>query len=191
MAQRIPITGGKEVAAFLRKFGPKFEQNVMRGAMAAGAKTIRDQARQNAKGLDLDADAKRRLVRAIRHKRSRSRPGQVVAGVFVADIPTKKPKANPSVDSPRVWWRWIEWGTAERWTGSRGGKGKFRRKRRINKNKRVSRGRMKEQPFMRPAFDLAHPEALREVTDYARRRTEAEANRLAGREIMANLKRAA
>ena len=184
MATRVPITGGKEVAEFLRRYGPKFEANVMRGAMAAGAKVIRTKARENAKSIDMDPAAKKRLVRAIRHKRSRSRPGTVVAGVYVASVPSKGEDASPT-DDPRVWWRWFEFGTDDRWTGSRGGKGRFRRRRRINTNKRVFRGSIKEQPFLRPAFDTAHPDALKEITDYARKRAEAEANAVAGREDMA------
>ena len=172
---RKDITGGKEVAEFLRKFGAKFETNVMRGAMAAGAKVIRDAARANAKSVDLDRDAKKRLVRAIRHKRSRSRPGQVVAGVYVASIPDNEDAGTGSKgvrDDPRVWWRWIEYGTGDRWTGTRG---TGKRKRRVNTGKRAFRGRMKEQPFLRPAFDASPAAAFKEVVTYARHRAEAEA----------------
>jgi len=44
----IPLKGGRELSEFLRAFPERLQKNAVRSGLRAGAKPIRDQARQNA-----------------------------------------------------------------------------------------------------------------------------------------------
>lgn len=177
MATNLPITGGRELARALRELGPRVERNIMRAALNAGAKVIAQRAQNNAKGVDIAPEARRRLVRAIRWKRARGKPGEVVAGVYLRSV--RKPGSDDTADDPRVWGLWVEYGTADRWTGGRTRNGTWRPHRRNRSKTRRFTGRMTAQPYLRPALDSSVNAALEEVREFAARRIPQEAAKAA------------
>lgn len=76
MADEEVIRGGRELAQALQSFSPKFEKNVMRQALRAGAAVIRDAARAN---VPVDDGLLRKSVRV-----STSAKGGVIKAVIKA-----------------------------------------------------------------------------------------------------------
>ena len=167
----IPIKGGAEVAKALRDLGPRVEKNVMRSAINAGAKALADEIRKNTRTVKIPSEARGRLRRAIKHKRARGKPGVVTSEIVVMSVKKKKlaPGEKPrSADNPKVWWRWIEYGTKQRRT-----RGKTRAGH--------STGAIPAQPFIRPIVDSKAGVALDAAREYAASRIEKEAAKLAAK----------
>jgi HK97 gp10 family phage protein len=96
---RVKVFGLKEFNDFCKQMPPKFEQNVARAAMYAGAVVFRDQAR-------VMAPVRRGWLRKnIVAKRLRGKPGIVEARVGV-DV-----KGKQAIDDA-FYWRFIEFGAA-------------------------------------------------------------------------------
>src|SRR5688572_4437482 len=142
-----PIAGADELLAKLQTLGDKFEVRIMRGATGAGAKVFRNAARRAAETLNISPYAVNRLRDAIRHRRSRGKPGLVVAGIFIASIPSGKRKS----DDPAAWWRWFEEGTEPRYRGSRTVAAKAARK--LGLDRKGFTGRILGQRWLSPVLE--------------------------------------
>ncbi|WP_373047181.1 HK97 gp10 family phage protein [Vulgatibacter sp.] len=172
-----PIRGAKELSKTLKELGPKIEKRVMRQAVTAGAKVFRDEVRKHAASVPMKAEAKRRLRRAIRHKRSRGKPGEVGAGLFVASIPKKgkgeDEKGRP-VDDPRVWSVWFDKGTKPRF---RGGRSKAKKALAKLMGKKGFSGQIQAHEYFSKGFESGAAKAIEAVADDAHKRVEKEASK--------------
>lgn len=152
----IHVKGLSALAKALAELTPKIEKNIMRGALRAGMKPIRTQARANvtkqsgalAKGLRVSTDSRRKMVYA---KLKTSGPHDYIAP-------------------------FIELGTARHWISSKSGKmlriagtnvngGSF-----VVFKERVDHPGARPLPFMRPALDAQATAAVTATADYIRGR---------------------
>lgn len=78
MAEESTIVGGRQLAQALQQLPTKIERNIMRAALAAGARVIRDDARQNVSVID---GALRRSIKVS----TGSKRGTVTAKVKAGD----------------------------------------------------------------------------------------------------------
>ena len=166
-----PIRGGAEVARALKELGPRIEKNVMRSAINAGAKALAAEIRKNTRTVDIPSEARGRLRRAIKHKRARGKPGVVTSEIVVMSVKKKRlaPGEKPrSADNPKVWWRWLEYGTKQRRT-------------RGTTRQAHNTGAVPAQPFIRPVVDAKSTVALDATRVYAAARIEKEAAKLAAK----------
>jgi HK97 gp10 family phage protein len=158
------IQGGKELQEKLRTLPDRIAINVMRGAMYAGARVIRDIAIRKAPELAIDYSGK--LLRLL------SRSGEVLAkmkppkhphipGLLKKSIVAQRTQsrdrntvgAKVGVTSSAFYGHMVEFGHQK-------GKG---------------RSSAPPHPFMRPAADEGAEEAIRVMAEYAGRRIEQEA----------------
>ncbi|MDQ1925172.1 HK97-gp10 family putative phage morphogenesis protein, partial [Massilia pseudoviolaceinigra] len=72
------ITGGRELDAFLQQFSAKFEKNVMRGGLRAGANEFKEEVKAN---IPVDSGALRRSVRVT----TNAKGGRVTASVKIGN----------------------------------------------------------------------------------------------------------
>jgi HK97 gp10 family phage protein len=149
----LTITGGKELADLLAAMPDRAANNVMRGALYAGAVVIRDEARRLAplghpplpKG-----ESAATLRKGIIASRGRGTRGTLVAKVHL---------------SKEAWYgRLVEFGHRI----AKGGALRGRRRGRVA-------GNVPAHPFMRPAFDSKREAAVAAIIAYAHRRIEADA----------------
>jgi HK97 gp10 family phage protein len=142
----IGLKGGKEIQDFLNTLAPKLEQNIMRGALRAGAKVILDEAKQNVPVSSGD------LRDSLRVSTS-SKKGRVTASV----------KAG----NKKVFYsRFIEFGVAAHTITSKTGYLSFLG----NAYKSVEHPGLQPKPFLRPALDSKANEAINAVGDYIGKR---------------------
>lgn len=141
------IVGGRELDRLLQTLPVKIEQNILRGAMRAGANPIKQEVIRRA---PVDTGQLRASIRIT----SRSRRGQASASVKVGNA--------------AAWYaHLIEFGTRNheikaRLGGALGIGGKA--------VKKVMHPGIEGKPFIRPAADATIPDGLREVTKYIRKR---------------------
>lgn len=134
------IKGGKELQAFLNTLAPKIEQNIMRGALRAGAKVIAEEAKQN---VSVKSGDLRDSIRVG----TKAKRGQVTATV----------KAG---NKKAYYTRFIEFGTAAHEIKPKDAKslffaGMF--------GDLIAHPGNRAKPFMRPALDSKSNEAIEEV----------------------------
>lgn len=109
------VVGIEELAAKIRGIAPAMRKKVLRNALAAGARLVRDDAKRNAPVLSGATKApyrKRGTVRdAIRVRTSKSarRAGDV--GVFVNVKPAKGADRGGKNQNDPFYWRFLEFGT--------------------------------------------------------------------------------
>ena len=155
-ADTFHVKGLSALGKALAELPVKLEKNVLRGALRAGMKPIRAQARQNvtkqsgalAKGLKVSTDSRSKMVYA---RLKTSGPHDYIA-------------------------RFIEFGTARHWISSK--KGKMLRIAGTNVNggsfvvfkDRVDHPGARPLPFMRPALDTQASAAVTATADYIRGR---------------------
>lgn len=145
------IIGGRELDALLQSLAPKMEQNIMRGALAAGARVIRDEAKANV------AERLGQLKKSVRVS-TRAKNGVVTATI----------KAG----SKEAWyWRFVEFGTAQHLIKPKTAAalligGAARRS--------VMHPGARPKPFMRPAFDNKSSEAIEAIRAHIKKRLTAQ-----------------
>ena len=150
------VKGLSDLAKALAEVSVKMEKNIMRGALRAGLRPIRDHARQGAakqsgalaKGLRVSTDSRKKVVYA---KLRTSGKHDYIA-------------------------RFIEFGTKRHWISSKSGK-KLRiagvsveGKQFVTFKDRVDHPGGREMPFMRPALDAQSTAAINATADYIRGR---------------------
>lgn len=150
------VKGLSDLGKALAELPIKLERNVLRGALRAGMRPVREQARQNvvrqsgklAKGLRVSTTSKRKMVYA---KLKTSGEHDYIA-------------------------RFIEFGTARHWISSK--KGKMLRIAGVNVDggsfvtfkQRVDHPGARPLPFMRPALDTQAVAAVAATGEYIRGR---------------------
>lgn len=155
-ADTFHVKGLAGLAKALAELTPKIEKNIMRGALRAGMKPIRADARANvakqsgalARGLKVSTDSRRKIVYA---KLKTSGKHDYIA-------------------------RFIEFGTARHWISSK--KGKMLRIAGVNLDgnatltfkARVDHKGARPLPFMRPALDAQAGAAVAATAGYIRGR---------------------
>lgn len=78
MAEETSIIGGRQLAEFLQQLPVKIEKNIMRAALGAGARVIRDEAKQN---VPVQLGALKRSIKVS----TNSKRGTVTAKVKAGD----------------------------------------------------------------------------------------------------------
>jgi HK97 gp10 family phage protein len=139
------ITGGKELAEFLKTLPQKLERNVMRSALAAGARVIANEAKANAPAKS------KRLIKSIRVSTDARK------GVIEAYAKAGGKKA--------FYANFVEFGTAAHTITAKSGKMLKFTARDGNKVtiKEVLHTGAIAKPFLRPALDTKAPEAIRAI----------------------------
>ena len=109
------IEGFDELAAKLRALAPAMRRRVLRNALSAGARLVRDEARRRAPILGSIVKAPYRqpatVQKAIRVRTSKNarRAGDV--GVFVNVKPAKNEQRGAKSKTDPFYWRFLEFGT--------------------------------------------------------------------------------
>jgi HK97 gp10 family phage protein len=135
----INIKGGKEIFELLQTLPAKLEQNIMRGALRAGAKVILEEAKRN---VPVSSGDLRDSLRVS----TNSKKGRVTASV----------KAG----NKKVYYtRFIEMGVAAHTITSKTGYLSFLG----NAYKSVEHPGIQPKPFLRPAFDTKQKEAIEAI----------------------------
>ena len=133
MAAEISVAGFDVLAAQLRAITPALRKRVVRNALAAGARLVRDDAKRRAPVLQLGRTSPYRkpgtVKKAIKVRTSKRDRSNGDVGVFVNVKPNNKGAKSP--DDP-YYWRWLEFGYNAA-TGKRGKSGKYAR-RQLNKS---------------------------------------------------------
>lgn len=172
MATTVKIEGLRELARALEQFPQRLGQNVLRGAVNAGARVIRDEAKTQA---PVETGT---LKRSIYTKRIREESGTLVQTYFVGvrrgkqyrSLTTKTGK-DRSMDA--YYAPFVEYG---HFTRRSGGRLRFTNRGQRNNQQlsdEVQSGQVRwipAQPFMRPAWDARKDDALKAIADYLMRR---------------------
>ncbi len=156
MAAEASVTGLAELQALLNTLAPKIEQNIMRGALRAGAVVIRDAAKDNCPAGEPSLENQRLYgaypgaLRDSIRAGSRSKDGMVIGYVRAGGKTSKGAAA--------FWMNFVEFGTGAHLIKPQG------------KKRAVAFGDVvrytvrhpgaQSKPFMRPAFDAKAGEAL-------------------------------
>jgi HK97 gp10 family phage protein len=156
------VQGARELADLLTAAPDRVANNVMRGAMRAGAVVIRDLARKMAPVGDAPLP---------KHGKppTPEKPGDLRRGIQVSsriERSTNEVTAKVGITRAAFYGRFVESGTLE--------SGQTRRSRRS-----LARGRRRHHattnyPFMRPAADEGAEGAAQAIVDYATNRIESE-----------------
>lgn len=115
MVVEVKIEGFDDLARKLRALVPAMRKRVLRNALAAGARVVRDDAKRNAPVLSSAMKAPYRkpgtLKGAIRVRTSKTarRAGDV--GVFVNVKPAKGGERGAQSRNDPYYWRFLEFGT--------------------------------------------------------------------------------
>jgi HK97 gp10 family phage protein len=115
MAAEIKLEGVDDLVKKLRELVPAMRKRVVRNALSAGARLVRDEAKRNAPVLSPSVNAPYRkpgtLRSAIRVRSSKQarRAGDV--GVFVNVKPAKAGLRGAKSNSDPFYWRFLEFGT--------------------------------------------------------------------------------
>lgn len=160
------ISGGAELDRLLQTLPAKLEGNVMRAALAAGARVIMREAKRNAPvGPPSSTNAQEyggyqgALRDSVRVTTGRTKTGTVFASVKAGG----RTKKGADVFYAHI----IEFGSRRHLIRPRAGRleigGKF-------VGGAVDHPGIRPQPFMRPALDAKLPEALQAITTYVRKR---------------------
>lgn len=117
MAADVKIEGFDELARKLRELAPAMRKRVLRNALSAGARLVRDQAKRNAPVLSLSGDLKapyrmpgtvRDAIR-VRSSKVARKAGDV--GVYVNVKPAKGAARGAKSRTDPFYWSFLEFGT--------------------------------------------------------------------------------
>lgn len=115
MGAEIKIEGFDALAAKLREIAPALRKRVVRNALSAGARLVRDEAKRNAPVLAIGSRARHRKAGtlkkalAVRTSKQARRAGNI--GVFVNVRPAKGAARGAKSASDPFYWRFQEFGT--------------------------------------------------------------------------------
>lgn len=118
----VQLTGFDDLATKLRAITPALRKRVIRNALAAGGRLVRDEARRNAPVLQLSgamrapyrkAGTVKKAISVRTSKRDR-RDGNI--GVFVNVKPAKGANKGAKSRTDPFYWQWLEFG----WTPANG-----------------------------------------------------------------------
>lgn len=159
-AIRIDIEGLDKLKAKLDGLPKKIETSVVRKTLRTGAAFFRRRIRDNARGLRLNANARRVLSKNVLIRVDRTRSGNLIARVMI-----KKPNRRSNVKQDAFFWRWVEYGTILRFREEvEIGGAKFgtltRYRKKVADGARGFTGRIQPQPFVRPAIRDGQREAV-------------------------------
>lgn len=175
------VSGLEELHRILDEFPARLQNNVLRGAVRAGAKVLQETAARKARiatAADYSRGDEGRLARSIVTASRRDRNGDLVGGirikhhryVIAGRTRSGKPK-NRYYDPARVW-HFFEFGTEERTQK------KFKKKARRT-------GFVSRRPYIRPTVTERADAAVDRVRDYLAQRIDKEAMRLAAAVMVA------
>lgn len=165
----IQVKGLNQLLQTLKTLPEKIEKNAVTAGMRAASKVVTDAAkeefdRQWGPGKRYNPDSKdkdtRMFLGSIRRNivsiRRRGKPGQVhfSIGVRTSRI-TQSASGKKKVSTGSANWRWLEFGTNQRWR-----KGKSEPENNRGRRKGYT-GAMPARPFMRPAFDKNKEKIIR------------------------------
>ena len=117
MVAEVKIEGFDELARKLRELAPAMRKRVLRNALSAGARLVRDDAKRAAPVLSLSGDLKapyrkpgtvRDAIR-VRSSKVARRAGDV--GVYVNVKPAKSGARGAKSPTDPFYWRFLEFGT--------------------------------------------------------------------------------
>jgi HK97 gp10 family phage protein len=155
------VRGIPELKAALGGLVPKLRRQVLRNALAAGARLVRDEARRRAPVLQPTLRApyrKPETVRkaiSVRTSKIARRAGDV--GVFVNVRPAKRGQRGAKNPNDPFYWRFVNWGTKAHAKGSKSGY--TSRARLIVRRHTRSTGKTKAAKFMEAGVGML-PAAL-------------------------------
>lgn len=115
MDAEVKLAGIDELVEKLRELAPAMRKRVLRNALSAGARLVRDEAKRNAPVLSSSIKAPFRksgtLKAAIRVRASKTtrRTGDI--GVFVNVRPAKAAARGAKNPADPFYWRFLEFGT--------------------------------------------------------------------------------
>lgn len=114
---QVKITGLDEVIAALKGLPDKLRKRILRNALAAGARIVRDEARASAPVLRNPVKARYRTPGTVRNaivvrtSKVARRAGDV--GVYVNVRPAKRGQRGAKSKTDPFYWRWLEFGTVK------------------------------------------------------------------------------
>lgn len=122
----VRVLGLPELKAQLKSLPDKLRRRVLRNALAAGARIVRNDARRCAPVLEAPLRRRGKIVRkpgtvrdAIRVRTSKQARRQGNVGVFVNVQPAKGGKRGTYSPDDPYYWRWLEFGRGQ---ATKGGK---------------------------------------------------------------------
>ncbi|TEA79834.1 HK97-gp10 family putative phage morphogenesis protein [Allopusillimonas ginsengisoli] len=160
MKTTIQMTGLRELGLAMKELDSRLQKKMGRNAVAAGARVIQKQAKQNAPLLKEPASNRKRgtIKKQIRSKAERKKNGIFEARVWVKGIGKKKVQefktatgqnSSQNPNDPFYWWM-VELGTAK----------------------------TPPQPFMRPAFGAKKVQAAEKIKSNLADRIDKEAKQI-------------
>lgn len=171
----VRFTGLKELNAALQQLEQKVALQHLRGAVAAGARVIRDAAIENAsKGSpSIQSGTLRRAIYS-RWMREMSTRQRMTFFVSVKRGPKNRPKqlkgkngkVKNSANRDAFYWTWVEFGHLARTKKSGAVKG-GKRRRDATRNSLKDQGAkfVAARPFMRPAYEANKRKAIEAIRD--------------------------
>jgi len=115
MDDSVQLTGFDDLAKKLRELAPAMRKRVLRNALAAGARLVRDDAKRHAPLLTNAAQAPHRqrgtVKAAIRVRTSKQARKAGDVGVFVNVKPAKGVARGAKSRTDPFYWRWLEFGS--------------------------------------------------------------------------------
>lgn len=154
------VQGVEKLQGRLEDLEKKLQQRVLRAALRKGAAVYQREIRKNIASLNVSAEAKQKLRRNLRVRVERTRWGNLLGRVRMV---------HPS----KPFWLWLEKGTADRYRVVESELDLITIRRRVFKKdteykaivRRAKRtaytGKIKAQPFVKPAVEAARDEAIR------------------------------
>lgn len=207
MASTVQVKGLKELNAALAALPKNISRNVLRGAVGAGAKIIRDEAKVQAArgGPDRPDVLTGQLVRSIYHVHVREqssairqvwkvgvRKGKNLAAGRTFGVRGSKTRDNTnSMDA--FYARWVEFGHyARRRNGKLVYASRGRRRNDSQRASQIAEGQragevtwIPGQPFLRPAWESKRSAAVERIAAYIRERLPKEVAKLKAKGIAA------
>lgn len=167
MSETIRITGLQELNQALVKLAADVQTKYLRGAVAAGARVIRDAAVRNVPVRS------GKLRRAIYSKWIREASGQE-RQLFLVSVrrgkqfqsrtrQTKRGKTVTTKDNDAYYWTWIEFGHVA--AGPERIRGGSARRERARQSLRTAGRFVPPRPFLRPAFEANKTAAIEAVRE--------------------------
>lgn len=115
MGAEVKLEGFDELAAKLRSIAPAMRKKVLRNALSAGARLVRDEAKRTVPVLSGGSKAPYRkpatVKTAIRVRTSKAERRAGNVGVFVNVKPAKSNERGAKSRNDPFYWRFLEFGT--------------------------------------------------------------------------------
>lgn len=162
------LTGGRELQMFLNQLPAKLERNVMRSALAAGARVIQAQAKSNAPVAPPNSRNKERYGGYAGALRDSIRvTGQAKGGRVLVSVKAGGARGKKGYKADVYYANFVEFGTAAHAIKPKNFKFLFFGGARRGA---VMHPGAQARPFMRPAFDATHANAIVAVGNQIRKR---------------------